>query len=105
MHRMVGFIQKNYSAKISLNDIAYAGMVCKSGCCELFKLYVHKTPFNYLNEYRISKGKDLLDNSELNMAEIAAACGFESSSYFADLFHRQYGCSPRQYRNQRKTKG
>jgi AraC family L-rhamnose operon regulatory protein RhaS len=35
---------------------------------------------------------------ELNITEIALSCGFQSSQYFATVFHRRTGLAPRQYR-------
>lgn len=102
MHRMVGFIQKNYQNKLSLEDIANSGMVCRSGCCEIFRHFLGKTPVEYLNEYRISKSIELLSSSELNMTDISAACGFGGSSYFTEIFRRLMGCTPSDYRRTRR---
>lgn len=101
MHRMVGYIQQNYSNKVSLADIASAGLVCRSSCCEIFKHYLHKTPVDYLTEYRISKSLDLLPDTAQSITEIAIRCGFGSSSYFTETFHRRMGCTPTEYRLER----
>lgn len=63
MHKMTGFIQKNYQSRISIGDIAGAGFVCRSRCCEIFKKYLGKTPNEYLTEYRISKGIKMLKST------------------------------------------
>lgn len=98
MHRMTGFIQRNYSEKISLNDIAEAGAVCRSKCCRFFKEFLSKTPVEYLTEYRISRSADLLKHSEMSVTEIALSCGFCSSSYYAETFLKLMKCTPREYR-------
>lgn len=33
---MIGFLQKDYSKHITLNQIALAGSVCRSSCCDIF---------------------------------------------------------------------
>ena len=99
MRRMTGFVQKNYADKITLDDIAEAGIVCRSQACELFKRYMNKTPIEYLNDYRISKSTDLISHTDMSITEISLACGFESSSYFTELFHRRMNMTPRDYRN------
>lgn len=99
MRRMTGFVQKNYAEKISLDDIAEAGIVCRSQACELFKRYMNKTPIEYLNDYRISRSTDLISHTDMSITEISLACGFESSSYFTELFHRRMNMTPRDYRN------
>lgn len=98
VRRMTGFITQNYPSKITLADIAAAGNVCRSECCKIFREFLGRTPVEYLNEYRISKGADMLLSSENNVTEIAAACGFSSSSYFAECFLRVMKCTPSEYR-------
>lgn len=99
LHSIIGYIQGHYTEKISICDIAEAGRVCRSRCFELFKEYIGKTPFDYLNEYRISKSIDMLKNTDMNITEIALHCGFGSSSYFAEVFRKHIGQSPKQFQN------
>jgi AraC family L-rhamnose operon regulatory protein RhaS len=43
----------------------------------------------------------LRDNTLLSVTEIALACGFNTSQYFATCFRKYSGCTPNDYR-QRK---
>ena len=99
IRRMVGYIQKNYPSKISVNDIAAAGLVCRRSCCNLFRSFLEKTPNDYLTEYRIYKSAEMLTESSLSITEIAVGCGFCSSSYFTEVFGRVMECTPKEYRN------
>ncbi|WP_026888638.1 AraC family transcriptional regulator [Clostridium beijerinckii] len=101
MHNMIGYIQKNYQKKITLNEIAAAGNVCRSSCCDIFKLILNKTPVSYLTEYRLEKSIELLKVSSLSVTEIALQCGFTCSSYFTEIFHKTLGCTPSQYRKKK----
>ena len=92
---MVGFINTNYTEKITLKDIANAGGVGESKCCKLFKKYLNQTPNNYLTEYRLGKGLEFLMKTDLSVTEIANAVGFNSSSYFSECFKRVYTFNPR----------
>ena len=98
MHDMVGYIQKNYRNKITLSDIALAGNVCRSNCCKLFQLFLKSSPISYLTEYRLDKSIEMLNNSSYSITEIALHCGFNSSSYFTEIFSKNLGCTPSQYR-------
>jgi AraC-like DNA-binding protein len=98
MYYMTGFVQKNYKENINVNDIAAAGLVCRSRCCEFFRKYLDKTPMEYLMEYRINKGIELLYSKNLNITEVAYACGFNSSSYFTESFTKVINCTPTEYR-------
>ncbi len=103
LHAMIGFIQGHYTEKLSLEDIYASGQVCRSKCFELFKEFIGKTPVDYLNEYRISKSIDLLKSSDMNVTEIAVRCGFGNSSYFAEVFRKYIGCSPKEFQKNHKN--
>ena len=49
---MIGFIQQNYTGRVSLAEIAASGMVGQSKCCKLFTKYLGETPNMYLTRYR-----------------------------------------------------
>lgn len=44
------------------------------------------------------RAAELLRDTELRVAEIAAQVGYENQSKFAAVFARQFGCSPLEYR-------
>lgn len=95
---MIGFIQKNYSEKISLADIATSGAVGQSKCCKIFAKYLSQTPINYLTFYRLNKSMELLDYHDMTISEIAYEVGFGGASYFAETFRKCIGQSPSEYR-------
>jgi AraC family transcriptional regulator, melibiose operon regulatory protein len=101
LKEMIGYIQKHYPEKISLHDIASAGLMCRSKCCRLFKQTLHQTPVEYLLHYRIQKSLSLLTNGNLTMTDIAAACGFNGASYYTEVFRQIIGISPSAYRKSR----
>ncbi len=98
MHRMVGFIQQNYTDKITLTEIAEAGFVSKTSCGEIFKKYAGKPPVEYLNAYRIGKSAELLLSGSGTITEVAQQCGFCSASYYIETFRKVLGCTPTVYR-------
>ncbi|MEK8130591.1 AraC family transcriptional regulator [Paenibacillus filicis] len=98
MKKMIAYIQMHYAESISLQDISTAGAVCRSKCCRLFKHSLKKSPIAYLTDYRLQKSIELMTNNSLNITDISAACGFNSSNYFAELFKKIMGVSPTEYR-------
>jgi AraC-like DNA-binding protein len=95
---MVAYIHTHYAEKITLEDVAAAGMMCCSKCCRVFKEILHQTVFEYLLDYRIRRSLPLLAEKRLNITEIAQACGFNGSSYYAETFRKITGVSPGEYR-------
>ncbi len=100
---MLVFVQKNYADKITLQDIAKSGNVSKSTCLAIFKKYLQDTPTNYLIGYRLKRAIKMLKDSDLPITEIALEVGFGGVSYFAEIFRKNYGCSPSECRSSKTT--
>ncbi|WP_138495851.1 AraC family transcriptional regulator [Paenibacillus pinistramenti] len=100
---MTDFIHRHYENKITLEEIAAAGSVCRSRCCELFGSYLGQTPNSYLTRYRIQKSCEMLQDTDRTISEIAVSCGFQSSSYFSYVFRKELGMTPQSYRKQREN--
>lgn len=98
LKNMIRFIQSHHAKKITLHQIAGAGMVSRSKCCILFKEHLSLSPIQYLMKYRLEKSKKLLINHSLTVSDIAQECGFSSSSYFTEIFHREVGMTPTIFR-------
>lgn len=93
LRRMTGFIQQNYTERLLLADIAAAGSVCRSRCCAIFRSRLHTTPNVYLTRYRLSRASEMI-RAGSSLTAAALACGFQSASYFSEVFSRHYGMSP-----------
>jgi AraC-like DNA-binding protein len=54
---------------------------------------------NYLNKLRLTESaRQLAENSDMTVAEIAGAVGYANVSYFNRLFKEAYGCTPKAFR-------
>jgi AraC-like DNA-binding protein len=104
LKKMIGFIHVHYSEKITLNDIAASGMMCRSKCCYLFKQTLHQTVFEYVLRYRIRKSLNLLTDTGMSIIEISERCGFNSASYYTEVFNKIMGITPRDYRTKKRIK-
>ncbi|WP_150307490.1 AraC family transcriptional regulator [Planctomonas psychrotolerans] len=56
------------------------------------------SPLEHLNALRLTQAADLLSGTDLRMSDIAHACGFASSQYFATCFRRRFNRTPVEYR-------
>lgn len=101
--KMTGFIHHHFDLRVTLNDIATAGSVCRSKCCELFGTYIGQTPNTYLVRYRIQKSSEMLVGTNRSISEIAMNCGFQSASYFSSVFRNETGLTPQNYRKKSRT--
>lgn len=98
LKNMIGYIQKSYREKITLEDIAAAGTVGQSKCCRLFDKYIGITPNAYVIRYRLHQSTWYLKNTDMSVTEVAEAVGFSGSSYYAESFRKWSGKSPSEYR-------
>lgn len=91
-------IHEHYAEELTLEGIAKAAFMSRSACCRFFKMATDMTLFQYVTEYRINRSLELLDLSERSVSDIAAAVGFDSTSYFIEQFRKRVGMSPGRYR-------
>lgn len=62
----------------------------KTGFKELFGLPV----FKYLQEKRLEKAFELIENKEMNIQEVAWFVGYESLGSFSNAFKNKFGLRP-----------
>ena len=65
---------------------------------KVFKEAVGCTLHSYVIDKRVDMAKGLLINSSLALCEVAAMCGFASSTYFSECFKARTGLSPKDFR-------
>lgn len=57
---------------------------------------------DYINNLRILKAKELLEQTEMTITEISDATGFTYQRYFSTLFKQTTGFSPTEYRKEKR---
>lgn len=61
------------------------------------RLY-HTSPIKYITALRLSRARELLQNTDLPVSDICAQCGYTSVYYFDRVFKQQFGLQPLQFR-------
>lgn len=68
-----------------------------------FKALTGMTPNNFLLNYRLKHAATLLKQyPDLPISEVSDRCGFNAPVYFSRCFKNQYGCTPQNYRKEKK---
>ena len=73
--KILSYIEENYQNKITLNDIAGHIHLCESECTRLFKRHMNTTLFAFLQEYRIERSLEFLQDDQ-PVSAVADKAGF-----------------------------
>lgn len=98
------WMQNNLSKNITLDELANNFDMSTRHFARRFKIAIGKTPIQYLHECRLKIAQDLLQSSNLNVAEIADRVGFNEISHFNKLFKREFLLTPKEYRTTVRAK-
>lgn len=90
------YIRKNYRKPITLNDLAKHLQVTPFYVSKLIKSSFQKNFTDVVAEIRIEEAKRMLKEHHL-VKEIAFDVGFQSQSYFAKMFKKIVGVTPKEY--------
>ncbi len=91
-------VQRRYHEHLTVEDLAREGNVTPEHLIRLFRKDENMTPAQYLWNYRIERGLELLRSSGLSIGEIADRTGFKTSYHFARLVKRHSGLTPTEVR-------
>ncbi|MEH1164011.1 AraC family transcriptional regulator [Micromonospora sp. CPCC 205539] len=82
----------------SVDELARAARMSRSGFAERFKALVGESPARYLLSLRMHSAKQILLKSDRTVSSVAAELGYASEAAFSTAFKRVMGASPRDYR-------
>lgn len=96
---MCEFVERHYAEPIKVSDIAASAGVSERECLRCFRSSLGESPARFLTIRRLARAAYLLVNQvEMPVAEVARSVGIPSASNFAQLFRRDYNCTPHAYR-------
>ena len=91
IHRVV---EENYTSPISLEELAYLSGRSLSSFKREFQEIYGESPARWIRQKRLSKAHQMLQASNLSVADVAYSLGFENPTHFSRIFKQQYGISP-----------
>lgn len=92
------YIREHFSSELSMQAVARAMNYSDAYFCKLFKQCFKVNFSAYLNEFRVSRAREMLLNTRLSVREVSLACGYSDSNYFTRVFKRITGKTPTEYR-------
>lgn len=96
--QIMRLIERDFRRRVTLQDIADSLAISQSYASRVFRKETGGTIQEYLMIRRVKYACDLLENSELPVAEIAQRAGFNHVTYFIRCFKELMGCAPLRYK-------
>lgn len=94
-------IEASIDSPIALQTLADIAGLSRFHFLRAFKASTGLSPHQFVIAKRLAKARDLLDQSQLPIAEVARMLGFGSPAHFSKVFHAHVGMTPSEYRRSR----
>lgn len=98
VYQCINYIRSHTNESIRIDDVAKQVHRSSSHIMRRFKeeLGIHISAF--ITRCKLEEAKSLLTYSNKSLVEISSYLSFSSQSYFQNVFKKQYGITPMQYR-------
>lgn len=89
------------NATLTLNDLARELGTNRTYLSNYLNRELHTTFYEYVNQWRVRRAKELLRETDMLLEEVALQSGFNSMSSFRRYFSAHTGMSPLEYRKRK----
>lgn len=97
IRRVIDLIETNAHEKLSLERIARESAISKYHLCRVFKKATGMTLQAYITDLRLNRAMRLMSEQGKNVTEACFETGFESLSYFIQVFRKAAGVTPKRW--------
>ena len=101
---VVGYVEKNLSRRIGVEELADSFGYERSHFYRLFRAEMHVSVQQYVTNRRIVRARSLLSETDKSLSCVAEECGYENYSSFSKAFAGNVGVSPGAYRERHGKK-
>lgn len=100
INQCMNYIQNHTNESIGIDDVAMHIHRSSSYLMRRFKTELGMSVGDYITKCKLNEACELLTFSSQSLAEISAYLGYSSQAYFQNVFKKQYGITPANYRKQ-----
>ena len=96
--RVQKYIISNLNSELKLEDLADVADTSPQHLSRLFRKECGTTITQYIRTQRINEAKWLLQTTDSPIVEISESLGFSSQNYFCNVFRKETGLTPSEYK-------
>jgi len=98
VNKIYEFVNRNFAKSINLKEVADLVHLSPAAFCRYFKKTTQLTFFEYVKEVKIGYASKVLRESNMSIAEICYASGYNNVANFNRQFKQLKSLTPSQYR-------
>ncbi|CAN5665764.1 arabinose operon transcriptional regulator AraC [soil metagenome] len=95
--RVLRLIEADPVSHHTVDGLAAVAAMSRSHFAHRFRQDVGRTPMQAVTDLRLDRARQLLRSTDLGVAQVARAVGFDDAMYFSRVFRRHIGTSPSAY--------
>ena len=96
---VIKYVYNNYNLDLSVETLADHVCLAPSYLSHIFKKETGENLGKFIKRVRMTKAKEMLEETHERIVTIAVAVGYSNVSYFCQSFREYFGVSPQKYRN------
>ncbi len=100
--RVTEYLEDHLADDVSLGDLSHLLDLSTFHLCRAFKQSTGLPPHRWRQQRRMERARELLEDTDLPVTEIAASVSYDDPGQFATAFRKVVGVSPSQYRRERR---
>ncbi|MDD3277496.1 MAG: response regulator [Lachnospiraceae bacterium] len=94
IYKVKEYVNKNYSCRITLNEVAELVHLNKNYFCKIFKKITGESLVNYITRVRVEHATDLLIHTDKKIYEVAMEVGFLDYHHFCKTYKEYTNMTP-----------
>jgi len=98
LSRVLRYVRDQYRNPITLADAARDAGLSAGYLGRIFRSELRSSFTRYVQTVRIQEARRLLRTTRIPVGDIGARCGFADHSYFTQVFRKETGVAPSEYR-------
>lgn len=100
---VLAYISEHYPENLNLNQLSHRFGISPVHLSRLFKQVCGISPINYVIYYRITQAVIMLQKTDMSIADITSAVGYQNQAHFTKLFSQHIGYTPTDFRTKIKA--